>query len=74
LRFARKIDYGKSEKPLENPLILVEGDRIASVQPWKRASGVQVIDLGTRRFSRFIDAHAHLLLHGDTTPRNEPNC
>ncbi len=69
IRAGRLID-GKSEKPLENPLILVEGDRIASVTVHGNApAGVQVIDLGNATvLPGFIDAHTHLLLHGDTTP------
>jgi len=69
IRAGRLID-GKSEKPLENPLILVEGDRIASVTARGNApAGVQVIDLGNATvLPGFIDAHTHLLLHGDTTP------
>ena len=69
IRAGRLID-GKSEKPLENPLILVEGDRIVAVTVHGNApAGVQVIDLGTATvLPGFIDAHTHLLLHGDTTP------
>ena len=69
IRAGRLID-GKSEKPLENPLILVEGDRIVSVTVHGNApAGVQVIDLGNATvLPGFIDAHTHLLLHGDTTP------
>jgi imidazolonepropionase-like amidohydrolase len=69
IRAGRLID-GKSEKPLENPLILVEGDRIVSVTVHGNApAGVEVIDLGNATvLPGFIDAHTHLLLHGDTTP------
>jgi imidazolonepropionase-like amidohydrolase len=69
IRAGRLID-GKSEKPLENPLILVEGDRIVSVTVHGNApAGMQVIDLGNATLlPGFIDAHTHLLLHGDTTP------
>ena len=69
IRAGRLID-GKSEKPLENPLILVEGDWIVSVTVHGNApAGVQVIDLGNATvLPGFIDAHTHLLLHGDTTP------
>ena len=69
IRAGRLID-GKSEKPLENPLILVEGDWIVSATVHGNApAGVQVIDLGNATvLPGFIDAHTHLLLHGDTTP------
>ena len=67
---AGRLTDGKSEKPLENPLILVEGDWIVSVTVHGNApAGVQVIDLGNATvLPGFIDAHTHLLLHGDTTP------
>jgi imidazolonepropionase-like amidohydrolase len=67
---AGRLTDGKSEKPLEYPLILVEGDRIVSVTVHGNApAGVQVIDLGNATvLPGFIDAHTHLLLHGDTTP------
>jgi imidazolonepropionase-like amidohydrolase len=66
---AGKLIDGKGEKPLENPLILVEGDKIVSVSAGGRApTGVQVVDLGNATLlPGFIDTHTHLLLHGDTT-------
>ena len=68
IRAARLID-GKNEKPLENVLIQVEGDKIISVSASGTApAGVQVVDLGSATvLPGFIDVHTHLLLHGDTT-------
>ena len=70
IRAGRLID-GKSEKPLANVMILVEGDKIKSVTVGASAPvGVQLIDLGTATvLPGFIDTHTHLLLHGDTTPQ-----
>ena len=67
---AGKLIDGRGEKPLENPLILVEGDKVVSVTTGGSAPpGVQVLDLGNATLlPGFIDAHTHLLLHGDTTP------
>jgi imidazolonepropionase-like amidohydrolase len=69
IRAGRLID-GRSEKPQENVLIQVEGDKIISVTVGGSApAGVQVVDLGNATvLPGFIDAHTHLLLHGDTTP------
>lgn len=68
IRAAKLID-GKSEKPLENVLIQVEGDKITSVSAGGSVpAGVQVVDLGSATIlPGFIDVHTHLLLHGDTT-------
>ena len=68
IRAARLID-GKSEKPLENVLIQVEGDKIISVTTGASApAGVQVVDLGNATvLPGFIDTHTHLLLRGDTS-------
>ena len=68
IRAGRLID-GKNEKPLENVLIQVEGDKIISVAAGGSGpAGVQVVDLGNATLlPGFIDAHTHLLLHGDTT-------
>ena len=68
IRAGRLID-GRAEKPLENVLVQVEGDKITSVSAGGSVpAGVQVIDLGTATvLPGFIDTHTHLLLHGDTT-------
>jgi len=66
---AGKLIDGKSDKPIENALILIEGDKIVSVAPGGNApSGVEVIDLRTSTvLPGFIDAHTHVLLQGDIT-------
>src|SRR5258707_11857966 len=64
---AEKLIDARSEKPLENPLIQVEGDKIVSVTAGGRApAGVEVVDLGNATvLPGFIDVHTHLLLQGD---------
>src|ERR1700687_3256662 len=68
IRAERLID-GKSEKPLENVLIVIEGDRIVSVVAGRSApAGVDVIDLSKATvLPGFIDTHTHVLLQGDIT-------
>jgi imidazolonepropionase-like amidohydrolase len=66
---AGKLIDGRGEKPLENPLIQVKGDKIISVTAGGSApSGMQVVDLGNATvLPGFIDVHTHLLLQGDVT-------
>ena len=66
---AGKLIDGKSEKPLDNVLIVIEGDRIVSVVAGGSApSGVDVIDLSKATvLPGFIDTHTHILLQGDIT-------
>jgi imidazolonepropionase-like amidohydrolase len=66
---AGKLIDGKGEKPLENPLIQVEGDKIVSVTAGGSApAGMEVVDLGNATvLPGFIDVHTHLLLQGDVT-------
>jgi imidazolonepropionase-like amidohydrolase len=68
IRAGHLID-GKSDKPLDNALILIEGDKIVSVSPGGVApAGVEVIDLSkTTVLPGFIDLHTHVLLNGDIT-------
>ena len=68
IRAGRLID-GKSDTPISNALILVEGERIVSVSAGGTApAGVEVIDLSkTTVLPGFVDTHTHLLLNGDIT-------
>jgi imidazolonepropionase-like amidohydrolase len=68
IRAGRLID-GKSERPIENALILIEGDKIVSVTPGGNTpSGVEVIDLSKATvLPGFIDTHTHVMLNGDIT-------
>ncbi len=66
---AGKLIDGRSEKPLENPLIQVVGDKIVSVTADGTVpAGVEVVNLGNATvLPGFIDVHTHLLLQGDVT-------
>jgi len=66
---AGKLIDGKSEKVVENIMIVVEGDKIASVTAGGSApAGVEVIDLSKATvLPGFIDTHTHVLLQGDIT-------
>ena len=66
---AGKLIDGRGEKPLENPLIQVEGDKIVSVTAGgNEPSGVEVVDRANATvLPGFIDVHTHLLLQGDVT-------
>jgi imidazolonepropionase-like amidohydrolase len=68
IRAGRLID-GKSDTPLVNALILVEGDKIVSVTAGGAPpSGVEVIDLSKATvLAGFVDTHTHILLNGDVT-------
>jgi imidazolonepropionase-like amidohydrolase len=68
IRAGRLID-GKSDTPIVNALILVEGDKIVSVAPGGSApGGVQLIDLSKATvLPGLIDTHTHVLLQGDIT-------
>jgi imidazolonepropionase-like amidohydrolase len=68
IRAGRLID-GKSDTPLVNALIVVEGDKIVSVTAdGATPSGVEVIDLSKATvLSGFVDTHTHILLNGDVT-------
>src|SRR6266704_1148585 len=60
---------GKSDKPLDNVVIVIEGDKIISVTPSGPApAGVEIIDLSKYTvLPGFIDLHTHVLLNGDIT-------
>jgi imidazolonepropionase-like amidohydrolase len=68
IRAGKLIDT-RNEKPLENALIQVEGDKIVSVTASGNApAGVEVVDLGNATvLPGFIDVHTHLLVQGDVT-------
>src|SRR5256886_8905679 len=66
---AGKLIDGKSDKPVENALILIEGEKITSVTPGGRApTGAEMIDLSKQTvLPGFMDVHTHVLLQGDVT-------
>jgi imidazolonepropionase-like amidohydrolase len=66
IRAGHLID-GKSEKPMENALILIEGDKITSVTAGGAApAGVELLDLSKATLlPGFVDTHTHVLLNGD---------
>src|SRR6266516_104134 len=60
---------GKSDKPLDNVVIVIEGDKIMSVTPSGPVpAGVEIMDLSKYTvLPGFIDLHTHVLLNGDIT-------
>jgi imidazolonepropionase-like amidohydrolase len=68
IRAGRLID-GKSDLPVSNALILIEGDKIVSVTiGGTPPAGAEIIDLTHATvLPGFVDAHTHVLLQGDIT-------
>ena len=68
IRAGRLID-AKSETPIANALILIEGEQITSVTPGGSApAGVESIDLSKATvLPGLADTHTHVLLQGDVT-------
>jgi imidazolonepropionase-like amidohydrolase len=68
IRAGRLID-GKNDKPMENALIVIEGEKIVSVTAGGSApAGVEVIDLSRATvLPGFMDVHTHVMLNGDIT-------
>jgi imidazolonepropionase-like amidohydrolase len=66
---AGKLIDGRSDKSLENAVILIDGDKIVSVTSGGPVpAGTEVIDLSkATALPGFIDVHTHVLLQGDIT-------
>jgi imidazolonepropionase-like amidohydrolase len=68
IRAGRLID-GKSDTPILNAVVVIEGDKIVSVTSGGTPpAGMEIIDLSRATvLPGFIDAHTHVLLNGDIT-------
>ncbi len=68
LRAGRLID-GKSDTPISNAVVLIEGDKIVSVTAGGPApAGAELIDLSRATvMPGFADVHTHVVLNGDVT-------
>ncbi|HEY2945169.1 MAG TPA: amidohydrolase family protein, partial [Vicinamibacteria bacterium] len=68
LRCGRLID-GKRAAPVENAVVIVEGDRIKEVGAGMAVpAGARVVDLGPATcLPGLIDNHTHVMLQGDVT-------
>ena len=74
IKCGRLID-GKSDKPIENAVILVEGNKIKSVgRGVAIPASAAIIDLSQSTvLPGLIDAHTHVLLQGDITEEDYAN-
>src|SRR5260370_12215699 len=74
IRAGHLID-GKGDRPIDNVLILIEGEEIVSVTPGGAAPiGVEVIDLAKATvLPAFIHLHTHILLTSAITPTSSSN-
>jgi len=68
IRAGRLID-GKSDSPIQNAVIVIEGDKIASVTAGGTVpAGVETIDLSHATvMPGFADVHTHVVLNDDIT-------
>jgi imidazolonepropionase-like amidohydrolase len=67
IRAGRLID-GRGGAPVSNALLLIEGDKLASVGTGAPPAGVELIDLSRATvLPGLIDTHTHILLQGDIT-------
>ena len=68
IRAGHLID-GKSDTPISNTVIVIEGDKIVSVTAGGSVpADVEMIDLSNATvLPGFVDAHTHVLLQGDIT-------
>ena len=68
IRAGRLLD-GRSDTPILNAVILIEGDKISSITPGGTPpAGYELIDLSKATvLPGFIDVHTHVLLNGDVT-------
>jgi imidazolonepropionase-like amidohydrolase len=68
IRAGRLID-GKSDSAIQNAVIVIEGDKIVSVNAGATPpSGVEVVDLSKATvMPGFADVHTHVVLNGDIT-------
>jgi imidazolonepropionase-like amidohydrolase len=71
IRAGRLID-GNGESPIPNALILIEGDKIASIRAnGQPPNGYQLIDLSRATvLAGLMDVHTHVLLEGDITEQD----
>src|SRR6202035_1578875 len=68
IRAGRLID-GKSDSPIQDAVILIEGDKIVSVKAGGAPpAGVETMDLSRATvMAGFADVHTHVVLNGDIT-------